>query len=83
MMGAVEIKKMNPVRASILNGIKNLIGDLKDYTEGLPFGGMNEGTPPREKKAVKYNNYTGKWPGVMRGYGPITRLCDWEKEDIK
>lgn len=21
-----------------------------------------------------------RWPGVTRGYGPITKLCEWEEE---
>jgi hypothetical protein len=72
---------MNAVRISILNGIKNLIGGLKDYADGLPFGGATEKSlAAREKKDAEKESYNWKWPGYMRGYGPITRLCEWEKE---
>jgi hypothetical protein len=68
---------MNMVRISILNRIKKLTGVLKDYAGGLPFGGTNK-PAARGKSAVNNKPSTGKWPGVMRGYGPITRLYDWE-----
>jgi hypothetical protein len=69
---------MNVIRISILNGIKDLIKDLKNYTDVLPFEGTN-GTVARGKKAGSDKQYNWRWPGIMRGYGPITRLYDWEK----
>ena len=77
---------MNAARMSILNGIKNLIRDLRDYAGGLPFEGTAAILPAEkslvapEKKDAEKKSYNWKWPGVMRGYGPITRLCEWEKE---
>jgi hypothetical protein len=68
------------------NGIKILIRNLKDYTRRLPFDGTVEKSPaagipagiPGEKKAARTDGNLRKWPGVMRGYGPITKLYDWE-----
>ena len=32
-------------------------------------------------KNVPVSSGFSKWPGVMRGYGSITRLYEWEKRE--
>jgi hypothetical protein len=58
---------MDKIRLSAANEAKNLIGDLKAYVE-------------RTRAKADKANCAGKWPGVTRGYGPLTKLCEWERK---
>jgi hypothetical protein len=78
------------VREAVSGRIKDIIAGLEAYAAGLPFRGTDKTvTPPADagagkkpggKEPAEYKGSCRKWPGLMRGWGSLTRRYPWETD---